>query len=248
MKKTLLLLLAFLFAGSLTACERTLPDYTADEAFDLMNEAISRWLSAESFTLDYASTYVAGSVETTESMTVRLKHGGADDLIAYVATTIEEPDRWQNSETQYEDGRVYVARNENGTVTRTWSTTPRAEFESLYRSFLKDEINEADTRADSFVVDADQCTVQFEFDATMIESTFHVPADIDSVRFATVAVTFTHDADLLALEVSYGTTADDVDGTVSYTVAFDKIDRYLVIARLSASEKAAYTESADAAE
>jgi len=244
MKKTLLIVLILLFSGTLAACERTIPDYTVDEAFSLMNEAIGRWLDADSFVVDYASAYAVGDAATIETMSVRLKRGGTDALIALIAASIEEPSRSQTFETHYEDGAAYTARDEDGSVTKTRTETPRAAFEALYRSFLKTRIDADDVRAVTILVDADRCSVRFEFDATRIADTFHVPSGVDSVGFATVTVGFTHAGVLQTLDVSYETVEDDASGTETYSVVFSKLDRYVVIARLSASEKADYAEAA----
>jgi hypothetical protein len=245
MKKPLLALLAALFAGALLSCERAIPDYSVDEAFALMNEAIDNWLDAKSFTLSYEGTYTVGDNVSEETMSVKLKNGGTDSLIAFVVTSITEPERFQQSETQFESGRVYVAKNENGTISRTWTAGTGAAFETLYRSFLKKAIAEGDIRDESILVDPDQCTVLFEFDANAIQSTFYVPPMVTNVTYATVSVTFSHQGDLLSLDVSYGTYEGELRGTEAYTVTFAKLDRYVVIARMSASEKANYTEATD---
>ncbi len=245
MKKPLIAFLCALFAGALLSCQRTIPDYSVEEAFGLMNEAIDDWLDAKSFTLSYEGTYTAGDNVSEETMSVRLKNGGTDDLIAFVVTSITEPERFQQSETQFEDGRIYVAKNENGTISRTWTAGTGAAFETLYRSFLKKTIDDGDIRDESILVDPDQCTVLFDFDANAIQSTFYVPPMVTNVTFATVSVTFSHGGDLLSLEVSYGTYEGEIRGTETYAVTFAKLDRYIVIARMSASEKANYTEATD---
>lgn len=243
MKKPLLVLLAALFAGAILSCERTIPDYTVAEAFDRMNEAIDNWLDAKSFTLSYEGTYTVGDNVSEETMSVKLKNGGSADLIAFVATSITEPDRWQQSETQFESGRSYLAKNENGTISRTWTTQTATAFETLYRTFLKKTIAATDTRNESILVDPDQCTFLFEFDANAIEETFYVGPQITNVTFATVSISFSHQGDLLSIDVSYGTFEGERRGTEAYTVSFAKLDRYVVIARLSATEKGNYTEA-----
>ncbi|MCK7485283.1 MAG: hypothetical protein MZU97_06775 [Bacillus subtilis] len=245
MKKPLLALMTALLAGAILSCERAIPDYSVDEAFELMNEAIDGWLDAKSFTLSYEGTYTVGDDVSEETMSVKLKNGDSDELIAFVVVSITEPTRWQQSETQFEDGRVYVAKNENGTVSRTWNAESSAAFEATYRTFLKKTIDADDIRDESILVDADQCTFLFEFDANEIAGTFYVPPQITNVTFATVSVTFSHTGALLSVDISYGTYEGELRGTEAYTVTFDQIDRYVVIARMSATEKANYTEATD---
>ncbi|MDP3130941.1 MAG: hypothetical protein Q8N15_06410 [Bacillota bacterium] len=245
MKKPLLALFAALLAGALLACERTIPDYSVAEAFDLMNEAIDGWLDAKSFTLSYEGTYTVGENVSEETMSVKLKNGGSDNLIAFVVTSITEPDRWQQSETQFEDGRSYAARNENGSISRTWKAETGASFETLYRTFLKRTIDLSDIRNESILVDPDQCTFLFEYDANEIEETFYVSPQVTNVTFATVSVTFSHQGELLSIDVSYGTFEGELRGTESYQVTFAKLDRYVVISQMSATEKAYYTEATD---
>jgi hypothetical protein len=248
MKKALVALVALMAAAALAGCVKETPDYSIAEAFARMNDAIVAWREADSFVLDYQGTYASPTYTNEETMSVKMKKTGTDDLVAAVSMTVTETDVTYQTINQYEDGRLYVVSNKDGSVTRTWKTEPRAEFESLYRSFLKKPFLDADTRDESIQVDPDVCTVTFELAAGAIEDTLFVNPALDRVTYATVSVTFNHDGTLLALDVAYGAFLDEVGGTETYAVTFAKLDHYVVIARLSASEKAAYTEAEEDAE
>jgi len=248
MKKTLLALLALLFASALSACDREIPDYTVDEAFVLMNEAVDEWLGAASFVATFEATYESETLDLTESIVVRMKNAGSGDLVSHVVMSVTKNDSWQYTVNQYEAGILYTARNENGTVERVYDAQSRTSFEALYRSFLKSGFDAADVREESIMVDADQCTVTFELDANEIDDSLYVPEDLDRVTFATVSVTFRHDGTLVRLDVAYDGYVGEERGAENYVVTFEKLDRYVVIARLSASEKATYAEVEEDAE
>ncbi len=246
MKKPLLALV-LLIAGFLPlSCSNAIPDYSVDEAFALMNEAITTWLEADSFVLDYHGVYEATNYVNDETMTVKMKRTGSDGLLATVSMTIEENDTSYQTVNQYEAGYVYTIRTENDTVENIKQAYARVEYETLYRSFLKRTFQASDVRSVQILVDSEQCTVTFELAASVIEQTLFISNVMERVTFATVAVTFSHRGPtLLSLSVEYNAYINSTLGTETYEVVFSKLNRYVVIPTLSASEKATYTEQTD---
>ncbi|MFH0992859.1 MAG: hypothetical protein V1761_00760 [bacterium] len=246
MKKPLVALL-LLFAGFLPlSCSNAIPDYSVDEAFVLMNEAITTWLEADSFILDYHGLYEGSNYTNDETMTVKMKRTGSDALLGSVTMAITENDVSYQTVNQYEDGYVYTIRTENDTTENIKQAYTRADYETLYRSFLKRTFQASDVRSVQILVDSEQCTVTFELAASVIEQTLFVANTMERVTYATVAVTFAHRGPtLLSLSVEYNAYIDSILGTETYEVAFTKLNRYVVIPTLSATEKATYTESDD---
>jgi len=243
MKKHILLLMTLLLSFVLVGCNREIPDYTVEEAFALMNESIDNYLSADSLSLDYFGAYTATNYTNSESMNVKMKNMQSSDLIGKVKMDITENDTSFTSQVDYSDGVIYTYQLTDGNEDYSKKTVDYNEYRILYQSFLKSTCDYTKTRNAQIVVDEDTLIVTFEYYQDLVESTFFVSNVMQSVSFATVSITLTHDAKLLSMIVSYDATINSVVGHESYQINIIKLNQYIIIDQLSNSQKSVYVEA-----
>ena len=243
MKKWLLVLLGFILSIGVNSCTRELPDYTIDEAFVLMNEAVSNYLNADSLSLEYTGNYVSTNYNNDESMIVRMKKMNSENLIGYVYMDILENETTFKSIVNYQQGMIYTERTQDGSTEYVKDTLAYTEYQSLYQSFLKKEINQASTRSPQILIDKDTLTVNFELASEKVEETFFVSTVLNTVHYAIVSMVLSHDAKLLSFTVEYEATINQILGTQTYSVSILKLDQYVVISQLSSSEIALYQQA-----
>jgi len=227
---------------SLLACEKVIPDYSVDEAFTLMNEAIANYLAADSLSVEYTGNYSSTNYNNNEAISIKLKNMNSDNMIGKVIIDITENETPLYSLNSFEDGWIYTARNQNGTTDYIKKQITTTEYLDLYKSFLKSTITSSDTRDVSILVDSEQLTVFFELSSTAVEDDLFVSNVLSTVRYASVEITLTHDAVIKELVVSYEATINQVVGTQTYRVNFLSVDKYVIIDQLSSTEKAMYQE------
>jgi len=242
MKKHILLLFIALISFGIFGCNKEIPEYTVEEAFSLMNDAIDNYLNAESLSLEYFGEYAASNYNNSEIMSVKMKNMNSTDLIGKVKMEITENDTFFTSQVDYSEGIIYTYRLMDDTEDFSKKATEYLEYQNLYQSFLKSTCDYAQTRNVQIVVDTDTLTVNFEYHQDLVEDTFFVSNVMQSVSFATVSITLTHDAKLLSFIVTYDATISSVVGTESYQVNILKLDQYIIIDQLSNSQKTNYVE------
>ncbi|MDD3477750.1 MAG: hypothetical protein PHP32_02650 [Candidatus Izemoplasmatales bacterium] len=242
MKKILLAAGIVLMTSLTWACNTTPPDYTIDEAFDLMNEAIQGYLDAESLSLEYAGSYTSTNYNNNEVMTVKMKNIGTDSLIGKVEMTIEEDGATFVSEIHYQDGWVYNARTQDGETQYGKTEEPNTTYESLYMSFLKSTIAREKVVNISLEVEKDFFNISFQLSSTVVESTLFVSNVLNTVNVAEVTLGVSHDGELMSIMVTYPATISGISGTEQYAVSILKLNQYVVIDQLSSTEVAQYTE------
>ncbi|MBU1144619.1 MAG: hypothetical protein KJ971_02015 [Firmicutes bacterium] len=242
MKKWILSFLILIVGFGVTSCNKELIDYSVEDAFSLMNEAIQDYLDATSLSLVYSGTYTSSTYNNVENMEIKMKEMGSSDLIGKASMEITENSELVTNVIYYEDGYIYT-NNVTGEETQlTKQVLDYAEYESLYSSFLKSQINYEMTREVQIIVSLEQLTVHFELASAEVESTFFVSPVLSTVNFATVDVTLNHDGRLLSLNVTYDGTISSIVGTETYSIVISKINQYVIIDQLSYLEKANYEE------
>ncbi len=242
MKKTILVLLIFMLFVPLSACTKEIPDYSIEEAFELMNEAITGYLESDSLSLEYSGSYESTNYTINEFMRVKMKDMNSDELIGKVEMYVTENGIDFDSVADYEDGIIYTSRTTSEGTDYVKQTLAYAEYQTLYKSFLKQTIAYENTRNQSILVDEDTLTVYFELESGEVESTFFVSNVLQTVNFATVSITLDHDANLLSMNVEYNGSIDSVVGVESYDIAILLLNKYIIIDQLSSTQKALYTE------
>ena len=245
------LLLSFLFITmgfSLIGCFGNPIDVTVDEAFELMNESIQNYLDADSVELIYSGVYTSSINNLTDELHVRMKRAGSESLVGNVIISVAANNDVYGFYNNYQDGVLYSNRIENNESTKVKEVYLAATFVTLYKSFLKSTIALEDTRDLAILTTSDTISLTFELASTAIESTLYVLQAMDSAKLATVTMTFTPRGRLISMDVAYEAEIDDVFGSFTYDVSFDKIDRYIIVPQLSTSEISAYQEKVDEAE
>jgi hypothetical protein len=244
MKKWILVFLGAITTFGLISCNRVIPDYSIDEAFVLMNQAIVSYLEADSLSLEYTGNYVSTNYNNNEVMTVKMKKMNSEKLIGQVSMTITENNSSFDSKVNFIDGTVYTANYISGNDPEYLKKAlDNSEYQGLYQSYLKAEINQDSTRSAQIVVDKDNLTIQFELKSEDVEQTFFVSNVLQTVRFAIAKVVVSHRGILRSLTVEYEGTISGVVGVQTYTMNVLKLNQYVIIKQLSSSEKAAYKES-----
>ena len=241
MKKVVLTFLMIFTLISLSACNvRT--DYTIEEAFGLMNEAIANYLAADSVLMTFDGTYVSDNYNTVDHLEVRMRHIGDADFFSRVTMSVSENDSPMTASYYYSEGMIYAMRTQNNQTEQIKYVYSASEYLALYTSFLKKTIEYDGTRARQILMDRKQIEVSFEYAFSKVESTFFVNSVIEAgaVNFATVRVIFSQSLQILSFDVSYDARISGVIGTQSYTVVIDTMNRYIVIPEISG--KADYEE------
>ncbi|MDD3122143.1 MAG: hypothetical protein PHC62_01350 [Candidatus Izemoplasmatales bacterium] len=246
MRKWILVFLGAITTFGMISCNQAIPDYSIDEAFVLMNQAIVSYLEADSLSLEYTGNYVSTNYNNDEVMTVKMKKMNSDNLIGQVSMTITENNSSFDSKVNFIDGIVYTANYISGNNPEYLKKTlDSAEYQRLYQSFLKAEIKQDSTRSSQIEVDKDNLTIQFELKSEDVEPTFFVSSVLQTVRFAIVKIVVSHQGVLRSLSVEYEGTIDGVVGVQTYSLFVLKLNQYVIIKQLSSTEKAIYQESTD---
>lgn len=241
MKKAALTLFLFLALLCLSACNvRT--DYSVEEAFGLMNEAIANYLAADSVLMTFDGSYVSDNYNTVDHLEVRMRNIGDADFFSRVTMAVSENDVPMTATYYYYDGFIYALRNQNDQTEQVKYVFSAAEYITLYTSFIKSTIDYDNTRDRQIQMDRKQIVVTFELAFSKVESTFFVNSVIEdgAVNFATVSIVFSQNLQLLSFEVQYDARINGIIGTQTYTVVIDSLNRYVVIPEISG--KADYTE------
>lgn len=243
MKKILLILLAFLFSFTLVSCTKDPIDIPIDDAFDLMNEAIQNYLDADSLELDYQGEYASTAHLMRDDLNVRIKRIGTDSQVGIVDVSMVVDDVHSRVITNYQKGIVYNNNiNESNQSTKTFKAQTQADFIKLYTMFLKTQIDFDNVQDLIYEASSKEITLNFVLSSTVVEDTLYVLPVMDYAKSATIKITFTEKAKLLSLRVAYEARIDNVYGEFTYDVIFTKIDTYVIVPTLSASEIALYKE------
>jgi hypothetical protein len=238
MKKILLLFTLFFVFGSLASCTNVRTDYTVDEAFDLMNEAIENFRAAESFHLNYSGMYENESYFAEDRIDVRMRRIGEDNFLGRVEMTIDQNSSSYTSINYYEDGTLYQQRTNSEGVQKIKFLEEPASFIDVYTPWIKKAVDQTKVRNILVQMDREAITVSFELSSAEVENTLFVPKFLTTVRSADVKIVFSHALDLISLDVTFDASIDGVLGTEIYTVVFEKINRYVIITEISNAEKA----------
>jgi len=242
MKKWIILIIGFLLTFGLAGCSREIPSYTNEEAFAKMNEAIQNYLDAESMYAEYSASYVSDNYNNTEFISVKMKKMSSVDLIGLVNMSITDSGSSFTERIDYADTYVYTAKTADGDTTYVKVQNIYMTFQNMYQLFIKTQIDIDDTRYAQTTADQDYLTLTFELGSSKVESTVFVNANLDTVSYATITITCTHDAKLVSLIVDYNATYSNVTGKESYVVSFIKIDQYFVMNQLSSIQKDRYED------
>jgi len=245
MKKLILLLAVCLFVIPLAACQKEVPDYTIEEAFDKMNEAIQNYLDSESISLEYSGSYEASNYQINQFMRVKMKNVGEDNFIGQAQVYITDNGTDVNTFVDYESGWVYTKRVTDDKTSYVKEELDQEDYISLYKSFIKTTIDFSSTREHSIFIDEDQVAIHFELASGKVTSIFYVYTVLKTVNFATVDITFDHKGNLKTMSVEYNGTIDSITGVAKYDISVLKIDQYVIINQLSSSEKALYQEETE---
>lgn len=238
----MILLLTVLLAFGLAGCTKEIPDYTMEEAFAKMNEAIENYLNADSMFAEYTASYVSTNYNNSEFISVKMKKMGTVDLIGLVNMSITDSGSSFTQRVDYSDSYVYSAKTVDGSTTYVKAQNTYMSFQDMYQLFIKAPINMDDIRDEQSTVDQDYLTLTFELGSSKVESTLFVNANLDTVSYASITITCTHEAKLVSLIVDYNATYSGVTGKESFVVSFIKINQYFVMNQLSASLKSRYED------
>lgn len=239
MKKLLVLLLALGFVFSLQACQRL--DYTPDEAFEMMNEAIQQYRDADQLELFYVGSFSSLGYNSNDAIDVKMRKIGSEQFLGRVEMSVTENNQTYQALHYYQAGMRYVERTDTNGTTKTKKEEVATAYVTLFTSFLKKPIEKAKIRALQILVDRQTITVSFELGSSAVEDTFYVSNVFQTVQFATVKITISHQKVLQKLEVSYGANAQGNEGIETYEVLFKRINRYVPIVELSNAEKNLFT-------
>jgi len=239
MKKLLVLLLFSVSVLSLQACQRL--DYTPDEAFEMMNEAIQHYRDADQVELFYVGSFTSLGYNSNDAIDVKLRKIGADGFLGRVEMSVTENNTTYQAMHYYQAGMRYLERTDSNGTTKTKKEEPASSYISLFTSFLKKPVEKAKIRALQILVDRQTITVSFELGSSAVEDTLYVSNTFQTVQFATVKVIFSHQKVLQKLEVSYGANAQGNEGIETYEVLFKRINRYVPIVELTNAEKNLFT-------
>lgn len=243
MKKGLLLLLSVMTIILINGCNQEIPDYSVDEAFVMMNDAIDEYLNADSISIDYFGSYDGANYQNSEEMNIRMRHMNSEDLIGRVKMDITENENSFLSRVDFLDGIVYTSKTLDGTTDYVKAAQTHSEYQTLYQSFLKSTVEYSKTRYVQILIDKKTLTVNFEIHQDQVESTFFVSNVLQSVGFATCSFMLDHHSRLLHFIISYGGIINSIQGTETFRVNILKLNQYVIIDQLSKSEKAMYQEA-----
>lgn len=240
MKKSLLALLSLVMLSTVLACTPVRTDYTVDEAFELMNDAIEVYLNAESFRANYHGFYENETYSAEERIDVRVRDKGTDNAIGRAEMTVDRNATVFTAMNFYKGGYLYAKRVDNKGEDRSRYDETFAAFLENYNPWIKKTVQKDKTQNITVVMDRSQIEVSFDLSSDQVEATFFVPSFLTSVRKAQAKITFAHDLRLISIEVSYPGSIQTVLGETHYTVTFDKINRYVIITQPAAAELATY--------
>lgn len=242
MKKILVIILSFLFTGLMVSCQNNPIEMSITDAFSLMNEAIENYRNAESLELDYQGNYASTLHLLKDDLRVRIKRIGSDNLVGNVSVNMVVNDETTLVFTNYQKGIIYNYTISNTQSEKLYETKSQTDFINLYTMFLKSKIDIEDTQNRSLSTTSKELTLTFDLSSNAIEKTLYVLPTMDYARNAQVVITFTEKAKLLRLSVEYEGRIDNVYGDFTYSVDFVKIDTYVIVPTLSASEISEYKE------
>jgi hypothetical protein len=245
MKKLLLALLSIVLLSGVLACTPVRTDYTVDEAFELMNDAIEVYLNAESFHANYHGFYENETYSAEERIDVRVRGNGTDHAIGRAEMTVDRDSDVFTAMNFYEDGYLYAKRVDNQGEHRSRYDETLATFLENYNPWIKKAVQKDKTQNITVVMDRSQIEVSFELSSDQVEATFFVPSFLTTVRKATAKITFSHDLKLISLSVVYPGSINQVLGEANFLVTFESINRYVIITQPSAAEKATYAPVAN---
>lgn len=240
MKKTLLSMLSLVLLSLAFACVPVRTDYTVDEAFDLMNDAIGVFLEAKSFRVNYHGFYENDAYALEERIDVRVRGKGTSSELGRAEMTVDRNASIFTAMNFYEAGLLYAKRVDNEGEHRNRYEEPFAEFLETYTPWIKKPVLKDKTQNVAVVMDKQQIEVTFELSSDQVEATFYVPTVLTSVRKATATIVFTHDLKLVSMAVRYPGSIQTDLGEVRYSVSFEKINQYVILTQPSAAEKATY--------
>lgn len=224
----------------LAACTTVRTDYTVDEAFELMNDAIEVFLDAESFHVNYHGFYENETYSSEERIDVRIRGRGDANVLGRAEMTIDHNASIFTAMNFFEDGFLYAKRVDDEGEKRTRYDETFDSFLATYTPWIKTTVNKDKTQNVSIVMDRKEITVMFELSSDTVESTFYVPSVLTSVRSASATIVFSHDLKLISVSVAYPGSIQTALGNASYVVTFEKINQYVIITEPSAAEKATY--------
>jgi hypothetical protein len=240
MKKSLLSLLSLILLSLVLACVPVRTDYTVDEAFELMNDAIDEFLNAKSFRVNYHGFYENETYSAEERIDVRVRGKGTSSELGRAEMTIDRNATIFTEMNFYDGGLLYAKRVDNEGEHRSRYDETLAKFLETYTPWIKKPVVKDKTQNVVVVMDKHQIQVTFELSSDQVEATFYVPSVLTTVRKATATIVFTHDLKLISLTVTYPGSIQADLGEVRYVVTFEKINQYVIITQPSAAEKATY--------
>lgn len=240
MKKYLLTMLSLGLVSLVLACVPVRTDYTVDEAFDLMNDAIELFLEAKSYRVNYHGFYENETYAAEERIDVRVRGRGTSSELGRAEMTVDRNATIFTAMNFYEDGLLYAKRVDNEGEHRSRYDETFAKFIETYTPWIKKTVTKEKTQNVLVIIDRNQIEVSFELSSDQVEATFYVPSVLTSVRKATAKIVFSHDLKLISMEVAYPGSIQTVLGEARYTVTFEKINQYVIITQPSAADKATY--------
>ncbi len=243
MKKLLLFLFVFMMGSSLIACSDNPIDLSVTDAFALMNEAIQNYLDADSLELLYHGEYASTAHLMNDNLRVRIKKIGTENQVGHVTVNMTVDDVPSSVITNYQKGIIYNdIIDENDQSKKTFEQKIQADFIRLYTLFLKSKIVWTEVQEVLYQASSKEITLTFVLSSSAIEKTLYVLPAMDYAKTANVSITFSEKAKLLRMEVAYEARIDSVYGDFIYSVDFVKINSYVIVPTLSASEITLYTE------
>ncbi len=242
MKKILVIILSFFFTGLMISCQNNPIIMTITEAFELMNESIENFRNAESVELDYHGEYASTLHLLTDDLRVRIKRIGSDNMVGNISVNMVVNDETTLVFTNYQKGIIYNHTIDNTQSDKKFESKSKTDFINLYTMFIKSKIAIEDTQNRSLSTTSKELTLTFDLSSSAIEKTLYVLPAMDYAKDAKVVITFSEKAKLLRLSVEYQGRIDSVYGDFSYSVDFLKINTYVIVPTLSASEISEYKE------
>lgn len=243
MKKILLIIFLFLFSFTLVACQNEPIDMSIEDAFDLMNEAIQNYLDAESLELDYQGEYASTAHLMRDDLRIRIKRIGSENQVGLIDVNMVVNDVPSSVITNYQNGIIYNNNiNENSQSTKTFQAQTQDAFVKLYTLFLKKQIDDDNVQDIQYHASSKDIKLSFLLSSTVVEETLYILPVMDYAKSASVSITFSEKAKLLSMSVAFEARIDNVYGDFTYSVNFVKIDTYVIVPTLSASEIALYKE------
>ena len=240
MKKLGLLLIVLMLGITLSACQPVNTDYSVDEAFGLMNDAIQNYLEAESFMATFQGSYESESYNSSDLIEVRFRNIGKSNFLGRVELLISENSTSYQGLQFYQAGVLYNQKIDSSNTERVKFVEGPEKYLSLYTSYLKKQVDQSKTRAVTILIDSKQVTVNFELSSSEVEATFFVSNVFTTVRSAKASITFTHDLKLVSMNVEYIALIQGMEGIERYQVDFSRFNQYVTIKELSNAEKAIF--------